>query len=117
MNTKTIFAALLLVGAVGVVGDAMAKRIQANSKQSGKAFTDCNNNGGVSWPQTATNPTYGCFDRNGNGLVCGGGTAEEKKTCDTFRTGTGPRLPTRDDAFKADPVVEGEAGGEKKDGP
>jgi hypothetical protein len=110
MHTRTIFAAMLLVSAVGVVGDAMAKRIQANSKESGKAFTDCFNNGGVAWPQTGTNPTYGCFDKNGNGLVCGGGTAEEKKTCDTFRTG--PRLPSRDDAFKADPVVEGQ-GGEK----
>jgi hypothetical protein len=93
----------------------MAKRIQANSKQSGKAFTDCFSNGGVSWPQTATNPTFGCVDKNGNGLVCGGGKAEEKNTCDTFRTG--PRLPTRDEAFKADPVVEGQAEGEKKDGP
>jgi hypothetical protein len=108
---------MLLVGAVGVVGDAMAKRIQANSKQSGKAFTDCNSNGGVSWPQTTTNPTYGCFDKNGNGLVCGGTTAEEKTTCDTFRSTLAPRLPTRDEAFKADPVVEGQAGGEKKDGP
>ena len=112
MNIRTIFAAILLVGAVGIGGDAMAKRIQANSKESGKAFTDCFNNGGVSWPQTATNPTFGCVDKDGGGLVCGGKTAEEKKTCDTFRTG--PRLPTRDDAFKADPVVEGQAGGEKK---
>jgi hypothetical protein len=113
MNTRTIFAAVLLVGAVGIVDDAMAKRIPANSKASGKAFTDCNNNGGVSWPQTATNPTYGCFDKNGNGLICGGGTAEEKTTCDTFRSTVAPRLPTRAEAFKADPVVETEEGDKK----
>ena len=113
MNNRVIFATTLLVGALCVADDAMAKRIQANSKASGKAFTDCMNNGGVAWGQTATNPTYGCFDKDGNGLVCGGGTPEQKKTCDTFRKTLAPRLPTRDEAFKADPVTEVEEGGKK----
>lgn len=116
MNTRTIFAAMLLVGAVGVVDDAMAERIPAESKKSGKALNGCVRNGGTFWTQSGGGSTYGCMDKDGNGIVCGGTTAEEKKTCDTFRA-TPPRLPTRDEALKADPVVDdGQARGEKKGG-
>ena len=43
---------------------------------------------------------------DGSGIVCGGNTAEEKKTCDTFRTASFPvpKLPTRDAASKAGAV-------------
>jgi hypothetical protein len=36
---------------------------------------------------------------DGSGIVCGGVTAEDKKTCDTFRTASFPvpKFPTRGD--------------------
>jgi len=101
MKTNVIVAVLVLAGTFGPMGNAGAERIKANSKDSGKAFTACDSNGGVSWPQSAESPTYGCIDKDGHGLVCGGGTAEQKATCDTFMT-VPPRLPTRDEVFYAE---------------
>lgn len=115
MNIMTIVV-VIVVGAVAMLGDARAERIKANSKESGKAFTACDKNGGVSWPQTAQNPTYGCIDKNGHGLVCGGGTAEQQSTCDTFRT-LPPRLPTRDEIFYAEQAAARHAEGEKAAAP
>ena len=91
MKTRAIVIAMLCVCASGFADNADAKTIQANSKASGKAFSACDKNGGTSWPQSAENPTYGCIDKNGHGLVCGGGTEEQKRTCDTFRA-VPPRL-------------------------
>jgi hypothetical protein len=115
MNPKTIAAAILLVATIGSIGDAGAERIKANSKASGKAFTDCENNGGVSWPQSGKNQTYGCIDKNGDGLVCGGGSAEQQSTCDTFLT-VPPRLPTRDEVFYAEQAAA-RHGGKKATAP
>lgn len=103
MNTKTIVAMILIAAAVGAIGPTVAKEIKANSKESGKAFSDCAKNGGTNWSSTnSDNPnnlTYGCIDKNGHGLVCGGGTAEQQKTCSTFRTK--PPFPTREEAVMA----------------
>lgn len=116
MNTKPIVVGILFVVVVGAVGNAGAERIKANSKQSGKAQSDCVKNGGVEWPQSAESPTYGCIDKNGHGLVCGGGTAEQKATCDTFRT-LPPRLPTRDEIFLAEQAAARQAEGDKASAP
>ena len=111
MKTKTIVAGVLFAVVIGAMGNAGAERIKANSKESSKAQNDCVKNGGVEWPQSAESPTYGCIDKNGHGLVCGGGTAEQKATCDTFRT-VPPRLPTRDEIFLAEQAAarQGERG-------
>lgn len=118
MNTTTSLVALLLACAVGA-GDAMAKRIQANSPESGKAFSDCAKNDGATWTQsqsdTAGNVTYGCIDKNGHGLVCGGGTAALQNSCDTFRMS--PPFPTRDQAMQATGGKATEADEAKSDAP
>jgi len=48
--------------------------------------------------------TYGCMHGDGSGIVCSGVTANQKKTCSTFRTGSfpSPKLPTREEAGKAE---------------
>lgn len=102
MNTILSRVALLLVCAVGATGNAMATRIKANSPESGKAFSNCAKNGGANWTQSESdnpdNLTYGCVDKNGHGLVCGGGTVEQKNSCDTFRTQ--PPFPSREDVLE-----------------
>lgn len=114
MDMKILLPAAALAGGLIVAHEAHAKRINANSPASGKAFSDCAKNGGTNWPQTADNPTYGCVDKDGHGLVCGGGTAEQKSTCDTFRA-VPPRWPSRDEALKAGQAEE-RAGKGKGDG-
>jgi hypothetical protein len=41
-------------------------------------------NGGAFWPQGGTTSTYGCMRADGSGIVCGGVTAEQQNSCDTF---------------------------------
>ena len=58
----------------------------------------CTEKGGTFFPKTGPDSTYGCVQQGADGdmtgIVCGGGTPEQKKTCSTFRT-MPPRLPTR----------------------
>jgi hypothetical protein len=116
MNSKAICISLVLVGYLTLTPfDAQAKTIPANSTESGSAFTDCAKNGGTNWPQTPENPTYGCIDEDGHGLVCGGGTEAQKKSCTTFRA-MPPPWPTRDEALKAGQDEERKAAGSKTGG-
>ena len=93
MNVRATLAAILPFVAIGFIADsAMAKTIPVKSQQEVKK--SCKDSGGVNFPKTGANSTYGCINKDGSGIVCGGVTAKDKKTCDTFMV-VPPRLPTR----------------------
>ena len=70
----------------------------------------CKASGGVYFPKTGRHSTYGCINRDGSGIVCGGRLAKHKRTCDTFLQ-TPPRLPTRPEV---DLATEALVGGNSK---
>ncbi|MGA9032189.1 MAG: hypothetical protein WB402_06720 [Sulfuricaulis sp.] len=106
MNVKTTVTAIFaLVGIVAVTSSAMAKTIKVNSKDAKDALSSCKANGGVSFPKTGANSTFGCMNSDGSGIVCGGYSDKFKKTCDTFMVAP-PRLPTRDEVLNAEAAMK-----------
>lgn len=100
MNVRVTLAPILaLAGIFAIADSALAKRIPAQS--TGKVKSDCAASGGVNFPKKGANGTYGCMNSDGSGIVCGGVTKTQKKTCDTFLK-VPPRIPTRDEAENAD---------------
>jgi hypothetical protein len=97
MRSTAIIAALSLVGLY--FGSAMAEPIPAQKPDAVEG--KCGESGGLYFPKTGPNSTYGCINEDGSGIVCGGVTAKDKRTCDTFLQ-TPPRLPTRWEAELAD---------------
>lgn len=98
--TSTKSLALTLIITVFITGPASAKRIAAGSVEANRAEGACGARGGVMFPKNEGDPdsTYGCMDDNGHGIVCGGKTQTDKKTCDTFMVNP-PHLPTRNDVL------------------
>jgi hypothetical protein len=93
MKLKVVLAAIFSVIPLAVIADStMAKTIPIKSQSGVKK--DCKDSGGVYFPKSGTNSTYGCMNQDGSGIVCGGVSAKDKKTCDTFMV-VPPRLPTR----------------------
>jgi hypothetical protein len=97
-RVRAIPACILVLSTIAFVADsAIAKTvsIKGNSKKDVKSSCD-----GAYWPDSAGH-TYGCVNKDGSGIVCGGVSKKDKKTCDTFREA--PRcLPTRAQAVKAE---------------
>ena len=109
MNIGVRVAAILPFVAIGFIADlGMAKTIPLKSQEDVKK--SCKDSGGVTFPKTGPTSTYGCINKDGSGIVCGGVTAKERKTCDTFMV-VPPRLPTRDEVHYAE-TAEGEKGEE-----
>lgn len=105
MNVRATLAAILPFVAIGLIAEsAMAKTIPVKSQQEVKK--SCKDSGGVSFPKTGPNSTYGCINKDGSGIVCGGVTAKDKKTCDTFMV-VPPRLPTRGEVEYAESAEAG----------
>jgi hypothetical protein len=103
MYVRPTLIAILAVAAISVAADsAMAKEISIKNHSKGQVQADCGGDGDVYWIPGKTGHTYGCMHGDGSGIVCGGVTASQKKTCSTFRTGSfpSPKLPTRDEAGK-----------------
>lgn len=96
IKLSTVFAMAQLVL---LVGSASAEQIPAQKPDGVEG--KCNESGGVYFPKKGPNSTYGCINRDGSGIVCGGITAKDKRTCDTFMQ-TPPRLPTRWETEMAD---------------
>ena len=96
----TRYPALILIVSLFLPGPASAKRIAAGGAEANRAEGACGARGGVLFPENESDPdsTYGCMDDDGHGIVCGGKTATDKKTCDTFLV-TPPHLPTRTDVL------------------
>lgn len=96
-------AQMLLFG-----GALEAEQIPAQKPSDVKS--SCKASGGVYFPKTGRHSTYGCINRDGSGIVCGGKSAKHKRTCDTFLQ-TPPRLPTRPEV---DLATEALVGGNSK---
>ena len=91
-----VSAATVLTTLGLLVESAMAKTVKLQSQKEVKA--GCN---GVFWIPGNTGHTWGCLNNDGSGIVCSGVTAQQKKTCSTFRTA--PRsfhIPTREEFDK-----------------
>jgi hypothetical protein len=106
MNVKATLPVILAFVAIGFIADsAMAKRIPAKSQEEVKK--SCQDSGGVNFPKTGKHGTYGCINDDGSGIVCGGVTNKDKKTCSTFVV-VPPRLPTRDEVEYAEKAEKAE---------
>ena len=101
MRIGLVAVAFFAIGMLGWSGVVDAKSVGANSKEATAALGKCSQGGGLNFTQGQTSQTWGCLAADGHGVVCGGETAEQKKTCDIFRT-TPPRLPTRDEVRARD---------------
>src|SRR5262245_60312649 len=75
---------MLVVGAIGFTVDAaLAKEITLAQGKS--IMNSCAAGGGTSWTPGSTGHTSGCMNKDGSGVVCGGFTKQQQKTCSTFR--------------------------------
>lgn len=85
MRSKLIVAAILFAGMAGLpLSEAKAERIKVNSPAATSAFKACTSGGSHIVVQEPAG-VKSCINRDGSGIVCGGKTAEQKGTCDTFR--------------------------------
>ena len=83
MRIRVTFLVLLaLFLSAFVAGSATAKEVPIKGNSPSQVNKRCN---GVSWDKGGTSATYGCVNKDGSGIVCGGKTAKQKKTCSTFR--------------------------------
>lgn len=95
-----VSAAIVSFVAIGFIADlAMANQIPLKSQEEIKQ--SCTDLGGVTFPKTGPTSRYGCINKDGSGIVCGGVTERDRKTCDTFMV-VPPRLPTRDEVHYAE---------------
>ena len=102
MSTKKLSSVslyLVLLTAGLVAGPVQAEQIPAEKPD--RVEGRCYESGGLYFPKTGPNSTYGCIKKDGSGIVCGGKSAKHKRTCDTFRQ-VPPRLPTRWETETAD---------------
>jgi hypothetical protein len=105
MNVRPTLITILAVAAISIAApSAMAKEVSIKNHSQSKVKGSCGGDGDVYWVPGSTGHTYGCMHGDGSGIVCGGVTAAQKKTCSTFRTGSfpSPKFPTRNEAAKAE---------------
>lgn len=104
MKIAALVSPIVFVGALLFTHHASAKQISINNHGSAEVKAGCK--GGVFFPSSDGGP-YGCVNKNGSGIVCGGTGKDPKtgadfsKTCDTFMK-VPPHLPTRDEISKAE---------------
>jgi hypothetical protein len=95
MNVKAPLTAILCFVTIAVIADSTAAKEVDIKNHSKKQVKDSCQAGGAYWP-TSAGGTYGCMNPDGSGIVCGGVSAKDKKTCSTFMK-VPPRIPTRDE--------------------
>ena len=102
-SLKTIITVLVtLVGLGAVTTPAMAEKVKVGSAAAKNAMSSCKGLGGITFPKTGKDSTFGCVQGNASsGIVCGGVKASDKKTCDIFLR-TPPRFPSRDEIRNAE---------------
>lgn len=83
MRSSLIVTAVLVAGGLAF-SEAKAERIKADSPAATSAFKACTSGGSHIVMQEPAG-VRSCINRDGSGIVCGGKTAEQKRTCDTFR--------------------------------
>jgi hypothetical protein len=80
LKLSDTLAVILAVAAIVLFADtASAETISA--AKGAKMIENCK---GVTWAR-GEGVTMGCMNSDGSGVVCGGVTAKQQKTCDTFR--------------------------------
>jgi hypothetical protein len=101
MNIRARLTGTLALVAIGMIaGPATGEEIKIQGHSKSSVQSKC---AGIFWSQGKSGHTYGCLNDDGSGIVCGGVTTHQQKTCDTFRRA--PRqlpLPTREEAAKAE---------------
>ncbi|MFM9915843.1 MAG: hypothetical protein ACKVOX_08550 [Rhizobacter sp.] len=100
MNTRLVVMMAVSVAALASATPSFAERISVKGHKPDMVQGACMESGGVSFPKTGPDSTYGCMNKDGSGIVCGGKTKQDKQTCDTFIK-VPPQLPTRSTAHKA----------------
>lgn len=81
-NTRAALIGTIMAAGVSLSAtSAMAKTVSINGHDAAFVKARC---GGVFWPTGPDTATYGCMNKDGSGVVCGGVTDEQKKTCSTF---------------------------------
>lgn len=96
MQSPRVFAVVFFACAAlgqAAYGDEVSIKGHNHDQVQGK----CSGDGDVYWTEGAKGSTYGCLHADGSGIVCSGVTAEQKKTCSTFREASfsKPQMPTR----------------------
>jgi hypothetical protein len=71
----------LIAFVITTVGTAAAKEVSIKGHRPSQVKAACK---GVFAPPSAANGSYGCLNKNGSGIYCGGDTPAQKQTCSTF---------------------------------
>ncbi len=98
----TFRCALIVLPLVVFATDAaLAETVSIKEHSKDKVQGKCGEEGDIYWANAGTGHTYGCVHPDGSGIVCGGASQAQKKTCDTFKLA--PRkfpFPNREEAGK-----------------
>lgn len=111
MSFARIGRLILATGAVtavvsaGIGTPAHAAKVSTKGNSPDRVQGKCGESGGTYSPPNK-NGVYGCLNPDGSGIVCGGVTKTQKKTCDTFRVAPG-RFPTMNELENRAPLVDG----------
>jgi hypothetical protein len=87
VSTRIGALAAILVALAALPSQAAANRVPIKGNSATQVEGRCNESGGVYSPPSKSG-VYVCLNPDGSGIVCGGGTAEQKETCDKFRVGS-----------------------------
>lgn len=82
-NGARLTGALAFAMAVLIADAARAKTISIKENGPQELKAKCDAAKGTFMPPNSDG-SYGCVNRQGHGAYCGGVTAKQKKTCDTF---------------------------------
>jgi hypothetical protein len=100
MKIQILVSPVVLAGAFLLTHTAHAKTISISGHGSGAVKKSCGG-GGTYFPPN-DNGVYGCLNKDGSGIVCGGTGDNFAKTCDTWKPAPAdakPRtsLPSREE--------------------
>lgn len=90
--TARLTATLGVAAVCFIAGPATAKEIPIAGNSAKQVKSGC---GGTYLPPSKSNGSYGCVEKDGHGIYCGGETPAQKKTCSKFLIrgpGTRPAL-------------------------
>jgi aryl-phospho-beta-D-glucosidase BglC (GH1 family) len=99
MKIQALVSPLVLVGAFALAHPAHAKTININGHPPGTVKKNCR---GGTYFAPSDQGVYGCLNKDGSGIVCGGTGDNYANTCDTWsKTPPGvqarTKLPARDE--------------------
>jgi hypothetical protein len=80
--TRIVLTTSLLAFSLVAAGTAAATEIPKGTHSSSQVKRTCS---GTFMPPSGTNGSYGCLNKNGSGIYCGGDTPAQKGTCTKWR--------------------------------